>query len=146
MKHMSKNIVLFSIGGAIYLMIEVIWRYLMNRPDTHWTMFIVGGLAFLIIGSINEYFTWEIPIWLQSIIGTIAVTVLEFISGCVLNIWLGLNIWDYSNMPLNLFGQICVPFMVAWIILVTIAIIVDDYFRWLIYKEEMPRYQWWFSA
>lgn len=143
---MSKNIVLFSIGGAIYLMIEVIWRYLMNRPDTHWTMFIVGGLAFLIIGSINEYFTWEIPIWLQSIIGTIAVTVLEFISGCVLNIWLGLNIWDYSNMPLNLFGQICVPFMVAWIILVTIAIIVDDYFRWLIYKEEMPRYQWWFSA
>ena len=104
-----KNIVLFSIGGAIYLMIEVIWRYLMNRPDTHWTMFIVGGLAFLIIGSINEYFAWEIPIWLQSIIGTIAVTVLEFISGCVLNIWLGLNIWDYSNMPLNLFGQICVP-------------------------------------
>ena len=146
MKHVSKNIVLFSIGGAIYLMIEVIWRYLMNRPDTHWTMFIVGGLAFLIIGSINEYFTWEIPIWLQSIIGTIAVTVLEFISGCVLNIWLGLNIWNYSNMPLNLFGQICVPFMVAWIILVTIAIIVDDYFRWLIYKEEMPRYQWWFSA
>lgn len=143
---MSKNIVLFSIGGAIYLMIEVIWRYLMNRPDTHWTMFIVGGLAFLIIGSINEYFTWEIPIWLQSIIGTIAVTVLEFISGCVLNIWLGLNIWDYSNMPLNLFGQICVPFMGVWIILVTIAIIVDDYFRWLIYKEEMPRYQWWFSA
>ena len=106
-----KNIVLFSIGGVIYLMIEIIWRYLMNRPDTHWTMFIVGGLAFLIIGSINEYFTWEIPIWLQSIIGTIAVTVLEFISGCVLNIWLGLNIWDYSNMPLNLFGQICVPFM-----------------------------------
>lgn len=146
MRNVSKNIVLFSIGGAIYLMIEVIWRYLMNRPDTHWTMFIVGGLAFLIIGSINEYFTWEIPIWLQSIIGTIAVTVLEFISGCVLNIWLGLNIWDYSNMPLNLFGQICVPFMVAWIILVTIAIIVDDYFRWLIYKEEMPRYQWWFSA
>ena len=34
----------------------------------------------------------------------------------------------------------------AWIILVTIAIIVDDYFKWLIYKEEMPRYQWWFSA
>ena len=146
MKNVSKNIVLFSIGGVIYLMIEVIWRYLMNRPDTHWTMFIVGGLAFLIIGSINEYFTWEIPIWLQSIIGTIAVTVLEFISGCVLNIWLGLNIWDYSNVPLNLFGQICVPFMGAWIILVTIAIIVDDYFRWLIYKEEMPRYQWWFSA
>lgn len=146
MKNVSKNIVLFSIGGAIYLMIEVIWRYLMNRPDTHWTMFIVGGLAFLIIGSINEYFTWEIPIWLQSIIGTIAVTVLEFISGCVLNIWLGLNIWDYSNVPLNLFGQICVTFMGAWIILVTIAIIVDDYFRWLIYKEEMPRYQWWFSA
>ena len=72
----------------------------MNGPDTHWTMFIVGGLAFLIIGRINEYFTWEIPIWLQSIIGTIVVTVLEFISGCVLNIFLDLELemTDYILM------------------------------------------------
>lgn len=146
MKAMSKNMVLFSIGGAIYLMIEIIWRYLTDKPCTHWTMFIVGGIAFLIIGSINEYFTWDIPIWIQSIIGTIAVTILELVSGCILNLWLGLHIWDYSNVPFNLLGQVCAPFIGAWLILVTIGIVIDDYLRWLIYKEEMPRYTWWFSA
>lgn len=51
--------------------------------------------------SINEYFTWEIPIWLQSIIGTIVVTVLEFISGCALNIFLGLELGMTDYILIN---------------------------------------------
>lgn len=43
----------------------------------------------------------------QGIIGACMVTVLEFITGCIVNIWLGWNVWDYSNMPLNILGQVC---------------------------------------
>ena len=70
----------------------------------------------------------------------IIITVLEFIFGVVLNIWLGLQIWDYSGMPLNIMGQICLPFTVAWYFLSAAAIILDDYIRYWLFGEEKPRY------
>lgn len=92
MKVIYKSAVLFSIGGSIYILIEFLWRMIMNKPPTHWAMFIVGGLAFLIIGEINECL--DIPLLVQSFIGMVIIVLLEFISGCILNIWLGLHIWD----------------------------------------------------
>ena len=41
----------------------------------------------------------------------IFVTSCEFITGIIVNKWLNLNVWDYSNVPFQLFGQICLPFM-----------------------------------
>ena len=74
-------------------------------------------------------------------IGAVVVTVLEFITGLVVNVWLGLNVWDYSDMPLNILGQICLPFSIAWIALSAIAIVLDDYLRYWLFKEEKPRYK-----
>ena len=132
MKRINKTVILFTMGGLIYVLIEFIWRVMMDKPQTHWSMFIVGGIAFLAIGSINECFDWKTPIWLQTIIGTICVLIIEFVSGCIINLWLGLHVWDYSNMPFNLCGQICPQFTVAWAVLVTIAIVVDDYLRYIL--------------
>lgn len=146
MKKIYKSIILFSVGGLVYILLEILWRMMMNRPPTHWAMFIVGGLAFLIIGGINECFACDLPLVVQSFIGTIVIVSLEFISGCILNIWLDLCIWDYSNIPFNVLGQICLPFAVAWFVLATVAIIVDDCCRYIFFKEEMPRYQLWFSV
>lgn len=144
MKVIYKSAVLFSIGGSIYILIEFLWRMIMNKPPTHWAMFIVGGLAFLIIGEINERL--DIPLLVQSFIGMVIIVLLEFISGCILNIGLGLHIWDYSNVPFNILGQICLPFAAVWFVLAMVAVVVDDYCRFIFFKEEMPRYQWWFSA
>lgn len=140
MKKLLKPIILFLIGGSIYISIEVIYRYIMNRPDTHWSMFVLGGLAFILIGAINEYIVWEIPFWIQDFIGAAIVLLLEFIFGCVLNLWLGIGVWDYSNMPLNIFGQICLPFALVWCVLVAIAIVLDDYLRYWMFGEEKPAY------
>ena len=137
-----KPAVLFCVGGAIYIAIEMLWRAVMGSTPTHWTMFIIGGLSFVIVGGINEFFAWEMPIWLQSAIGTAVVLALEFISGCVLNIWLGLAVWDYSNIPFNILGQSCLPFAFAWYALVTAAIILDDYLRYWLFGEEKPKYHW----
>lgn len=137
-----KPFVLFIIGGALYIGIEVIWRSLRGSSPTHWTMFLLGGIAFLLIGAINEFLPWETPIWKQMLIGTGIILIVEFDFGCVLNLWLGLGIWDYSDMPFNILGQICLPFAIAWFFLSSAAIVLDDYLRYWLFGEEKPRYRW----
>ena len=94
MRKLYKSAILFTIGGALYLLIEVLWRLAMNSTPTHWSMFFIGGLAFLLIGGINEWIPWELSLVKQSLIGTVMILITEFVSGCILNLWLGLGIWD----------------------------------------------------
>ena len=136
MKQILKQIFLYVIGGLIYLLIEVLFR-----GHTHWTMFIVGGLCFALIGLLNEYPNFRLSLIYQGILGSIIITVIEFISGIIINIILKWNVWDYSNQPLNLLGQICLPFSLAWIFLAIIAVFVDDILRYIIFKEEIPKYK-----
>lgn len=44
----------------------------------------------------------------------VIITLLEFIFGIVFNLMLDMNVWDYSNVPMNLMGQICLPFSLIW--------------------------------
>lgn len=135
-----KHGALFSVGGFLYVMLEVIWRAIMGSTPTHWAMFFVGGLIFVILGGINEWIPWELSLFKQCGIGTIIVYVVEFLSGCVLNLWLGLHIWDYSDKFLNIMGQICPQFALAWFILAGVGIILDDYLRHWLFGEEKPEY------
>lgn len=137
-----KTLSLFTIGGLTYITIEIVWRCIMNSHPTHWTMFLLGGLAFVLIGGINEYFPWTMPFWAQDLIGTGIVLLAEFIFGCVLNLWLGLGVWDYSDTPFNILGQICLPFAFAWMLLVAVAIVMDDYLRYWLFGEDKPTYVW----
>ena len=133
-----RPLVLIGIGGMLYVLIEILFR-----GHSHWTMFCVGGLCFWLIGLINEMIPWEMPLWKQCIIGATIVTAVEFLSGCVINLWLGWNIWDYSDMPFNLLGQICLPFSIAWLGISVIAIVIDDYLRYWLFNEEKPHYKFW---
>ena len=136
MKTVIKNLILFEIGGLIYNLIEILYR-----GNTHWAMFIVGGLCFLLVGWINKFFSWGLALWKQMLIGGAIITIVEFVSGCIINLWLGWNVWDYSHIPLNILGQVCIPFYFAWVGLSLIAIIVDDVIRWLFFGEEKPKYK-----
>ena len=131
-----RPLVLIGIGGLLYVLIEILFR-----GHSHWTMFCVGGLCFWLIGLINEIIPWEMPLWKQCIIGATIVTAVEFLSGCIINLWLGWNVWDYSNMPLNFLGQVCLPFSLLWVLLSAVAIVLDDYLRYWIYGEEKPHYK-----
>lgn len=137
MKAAFKCAVLGYIGGTVYCMIEIGFR-----GRTHWSMWIVGGLCFLLCGSVNEYFPWNMPLPEQMAICAAAITCIEFCSGVILNICLGLRVWDYSNIPMNLLGQICIPFTAAWFVLSGAAIVLDDYLRYWLFGEEKPRYRW----
>ena len=130
MKLFLKYFILFSIGGIAYFLGEILWR-----GWSHWTMFALGGLCFVLIGIINEFYTYEIPFIIQMIIGTFIIT------GCIVNLYFDMNIWNYSDMPLNILGQICVPYMFGWFFLTPACIIIDDYLRYFFFDEEKPHYK-----
>lgn len=133
-----KYIVLFLIGGAAYFGIEILWR-----GYSHWTMFLLGGLCFVIVGALNNWLPWEMNIEKQALIGSGVITILELIMGIIVNLILGLGVWDYSMIPLNILGQICLPYSILWIFLAAAIILVDDWVRYKVFKEEKPRYSFW---
>ena len=121
--------ILFLIGGRLYTWIEIIWR-----GWTHWTMFYMGGGCFVIMGLINEHMLpWSMPLLWQAVLSACIITVLEFIVGCIVNLWLGWQVWDYSDLPFNLLGQICLYYFLLWIPISAAGIILDDWIRYLFY-------------
>ena len=123
------EVILFFIGGALYYLIEILWR-----GYSHWTMFILGGICFVIMGLLNEYkFKWNDSLIKQSIISAFIITVFEFITGCIVNLWLGWHVWDYSELPCNVLGQICLYFFFVWILLSMFGIVLDDWIRYILY-------------
>lgn len=136
MRKLIRPLILIVMGGLIYAIIEILYR-----GYTHWTMIIVGGLAFYFIGLLNEHVKWNVPIINQMAISTVIVTVIEFITGVIVNIILKWNVWDYSNVPLNLFGQICLPFCLIWFVLSFFAIMLDDFIRYWFFNENFPHYK-----
>lgn len=121
-KQTLKYLFLFHFGGGTYTTIELLFR---NR--TYIQMYILGGILFLICGLLNEKFTWKMSLVKQVAIGTSITTILEFVTGMIFNIWLGMNMWDYSELPFNLFGQVSLLFMLLWTPLVLIAILLDGF-------------------
>ena len=112
--------VLAVIGGFAYMGIELLWR-----GHTHWSMGVLGGVCFVLIGLLDEWQDHP-PLWLQMLEGTMIVTALELLVGLVVNRWLGWNVWDYSDMPGNLWGQVCPQFMVAWFLLSALAVKLEN--------------------
>ena len=101
MKKLLKNLLIFSIFGLTYGLIEILWR-----GYTHPSMVIVGGICGLLIGLLNEK-NKKMKLLPQMVEGMVIVTVLEFVSGIVLNLCLGFNVWDYRIMRFNLLGHVC---------------------------------------
>lgn len=127
--NLIKNMILFVIFGLLYCGLEILWR-----GYTHPSMFIVGGICCLLVGLINEI-TPNMTMWLQCLLSAIIITIIEFFSGCILNLWLNLGVWNYTNMPFNLLGQVCLPFSMAWFFLSYIAIKLDDWLRRILFHE-----------
>ena len=104
-------------------------------------MFALGGLCFIGLGLINEVLPWDMPLWQQVVIGAGIITVLEFLTGCVVNLWLGWGVWDYGNKPGNILGQICPQFFLLWLPVSLAGIVLDDWLRYWWWGEERPCYK-----
>ena len=82
----------------------------------------------------------EMSILAQMILSSVIISELEFVTGYVVNIILRYDVWDYSNLPFNLMGQICVQYSILWMFLSVFIIFVDDYIRCRLFGEERPVY------
>ena len=108
------------IAGCIYLLIEIAWR-----GCTHWTMLPLAAVIFVCAGVLDER-PKPPPLWLQVVIGTAIATALELAAGLILNVWLELGVWDYSELPGNILGQICPQYTLAWAALMVVAIKLEN--------------------
>ncbi|WP_195640663.1 putative ABC transporter permease [Flavonifractor plautii] len=61
-------------------------------------------------------------------------------TGLVLNVWLGLGVWDYSHLAGNILGQICPQFTLLWLVLSVVGIVILDWMRYAVEGGEKPRY------
>lgn len=103
-----KRTAYFMTGGLGYYCLELAWR-----GRSHPSMILVGGVCFLGLGRIRP----QLPLLRRMLEGMSLITGVEFLSGCVLNLWLGLNVWDYSDRPGNVLGQICLLYAFFWSLL-----------------------------
>ena len=136
LNNILKYFTLFIIGRISYYFIEIIYR-----GYSHFSMIIVGGICFVLIGAINEFSNKEVPLLLQMILAVLIVDTIELISGIIINKVLLLNVWDYSNLRFNLLGQISLRSSIAWFFLSLLAIYMDDLLRYLLFSEQIPKYK-----
>ena len=99
-----KQAVLFYMGGGAYMTLEFLWR-----GRSHYSMFLLGGVCFLIIGRLGR----KLPLAVRLIANSGVITALELLTGLLVN--RNYSVWDYRSTPFNYLGQICLPFSLLWI-------------------------------
>lgn len=120
-----------------YYFIEILWS-----GSSHIGMFLLGGLCFISIGLIGEYyFKPKKSILKLQLISCVLITVMELVFGLIYNKVLSLNIWDYSNIRFNFIGQICLGYSICWFLLSLPAILFYDYIRYWLFGEKKPKYK-----
>ena len=96
----------FCFGAVVYPLIELAWR-----RRTHPAMALAGGLSMCALKCLDDACKSR-PLRQRALLGGLAITGIEYACGRVFN--RRYQIWDYRNAPLNIQGQICLPFTLAW--------------------------------
>lgn len=133
MRKSGQYIFLTSVGGAIYYGFELLFR-----GFSHWTMYLLGGICFLFMYVQGKITDWKESMAKMISICTVFVASMEFITGIIVNKCFKWNVWDYSDQPLNLFGQICLPFTIIFSGLSAFGIILSGYIGYWFFGEEKP--------
>ena len=127
----------FLLGGTLYTLLEMLWR-----GYSHPSMTVVGGICFLCIHMINRTVTrgGVGRFIVKCVLCGAVITLVELISGIVLNLWLGLDVWDYSSVPMNFLGQICAGYSAAWVLVSIPALwlcgLIEKFFGLIEYGEK----------
>lgn len=111
----------FLFGGTAYVLLELIWR-----RRSHVSMFFAGGFCFMLLFAL--FGKVDMPLLFKCIAGGTVITAVEFLTGALVNIRMKLNVWDYLGLPLNLYGQISLPFSLGWCLLSLPISFLCDYF------------------
>lgn len=133
----AKSLTLYGAGFCAFITIEVLFRgysYAMSG--------VMGGLAVIALDKINDEISWETDLAMQALIGGAFVTAMEFAVGAIAKYTNILpQMWDYTDVPFNLGGIICLPFTIAWTLLSVLAIFLADAINYYIFEDtKVPEY------
>ncbi len=109
---MIRSCLNFILGSTLYPIVEILWR-----GRTHSSMALAGGLCFVLIDAVCCRKMQKKSLAAKCAAGSLLITFVEFVIGVCVNLILKLNVWDYSALPLNVLGQICLPFSAIWFVL-----------------------------
>lgn len=112
----------FLLGGTVYQSLELFWR-----RRTHWSMFFAGGICAVLLQYLCNGVFFALPLIFKCLLGAIIITGVEFAFGCTVNLKLGMNVWDYSNVKGNVLGQICPFFSALWCVLSLPALLLLEF-------------------
>lgn len=136
------SMLLWTWGGTMYFLLEVCYKTFSGRPEAiSWTMLVLAIFLCVPVERCGAELSWRTPLWLQALGCAAAVTAAELGAGLILNVWLGLGVWDYSHLPFNLWGQICPAYFLLWWVLCLLFIPVFDWLRFVVAGGERPHYR-----
>ena len=140
------SLLLWTWGGTVYFLLEVAYKTIFGEPERiSWTMLVVAIFLTVAVERCGYQLPWHVPLLIQALACAALVTVTELAAGLILNVWLGMGIWDYSKLPGNLWGQICPQFAAVWWGLCMAFIPVFDWMRWVIEGGTKPTYTLFFK-
>lgn len=124
---MRKRFILWLLGGTAYAFTELLWR-----GRTHSSMFITGGICFLLIGHLGEM-KRPAPLWLRMLLGAAIITGAELAAGLFVN--RDYRVWDYRTLPGNFRGQVCIVYSLLWIPVSLAAICLYDSLKLFLFRQ-----------
>lgn len=134
-KKICNNLIIWLTGAIAYFYMEIAFR-----GFSHYSMFILGGLCFLTVGFIGKRILNETNSVIRAvlrimILGTLIITSLEYITGIIVNVYLHLDVWNYSTMKMNIQGQICIAYSALWALLSLPIVYLNGVIRRYIFEE-----------
>lgn len=137
MSKLTKMIIEWLTGGIAYFYIEILFR-----GYSHFSMMVCGGFCFIGVGAAGRYILEKdrsIILNLVEImlVGMLVITLMELITGYIVNISLNLNVWDYSDMKYNFYGQICPLFSFFWAGISLVCVYIDGLMQRFLFNEPM---------
>lgn len=133
----AKSLTLYGAGFCAFITIEVLFRGY-SYPVSG----VMGGFAVIMLDGINDEMSWDLDLALQALIGGALITLMEAGVGIIMLCVPGVpRMWDYSDIPFNIAGIICLPFSIAWVFLSVLAIFLADAINYYVFEEtEVPHY------
>lgn len=140
-RHIIRKMILFVLCGSVYYGMETVYK----GGYSHISMFILAGfLGVFCIDTPNNLWGYDLDYSIQILISTILCTIGEGITGLIVNVKMGLTVWDYSNLPFTFFfGQCNLFFVFAWTLIIGCfgIFFCDAYWYYICKDDEQPYYK-----
>ena len=106
---MKKHILRFLLGGALYFIVEVVWRVLMGHGKAS---FLMAPMAGIVCVTVMALYDKKVPIILSSLVGAVVITLLELIVGSIAVFGFGVRLWYYGRISWH--GIIALDWFFKW--------------------------------